>query len=60
MQKVFGGNNVRFRIIVDRVNDARDAAEVEDILNKFVLSIDDIDREDAVVVEFMELLRRRF
>lgn len=60
VQKVFGGNNVRFRIIVDRVNDARDAAEVEDILNKFVLSIDDIDREDAVVVEFMELLRRRF
>ncbi|MDP5170983.1 MAG: hypothetical protein NWR72_12115 [Bacteroidia bacterium] len=60
VQKVFGGNNVRFRIIVDRVNDARDAAEVEDILNKFVLSIDDIDREDAVVQEFVELLRNRF
>lgn len=60
VQKVFGGNNVRFRIIVDRVNDARDANEVEDILNKFVLSIDDLDREDPVVQEFVQLLRNRF
>ncbi len=60
VQKVFAGNNVRFRIIVDRVNDARDAAEVEDILNKFVLSVDDLDREDPVVKEFVALLRNRF
>lgn len=60
VQKVFGGNNVRFRIIVDRVNDARDANEVEDILNKFVLSIEDLDREDQVVQEFVQLLRNRF
>lgn len=60
VQKVFGGNNVRFRIIVDRINDARDANEVEDILNKFVLSIDDLDREDPVVQEFVQMLRNRF
>ncbi len=60
VQKVFNGNNVRFRIIVDRVNDARDANEVEDILNKFVLNIDDLDREDPVVQEFVSLLRNRF
>ena len=60
VQKVFAGNNVRFRIIVDRVNDARDAAEVEDILSKFVLSVDDLDREDPVVKEFVTLLRNRF
>ena len=60
VQKVFEGNNVRFRIIVDKVNNAKNKEEVEDILSKFVLSNDAIDTSDAVVGEFIELLRNRF
>ena len=60
VQKVFDGNNVRFRIIVDKVNNAKNKAEVEDILNKFVLSNDSLDKADGVVSEFIGLLRNRF
>ena len=60
VQKVFEGNNVRFRIIVDKVNNAQNKAEVEDILTKFVLSNDELDKTDAVVTEFLALLRNRF
>ena len=60
VQKVFEGNNVRFRIIVDKVNNAKNKDEVEDILNKFVLSNDAVDTKDEVVLEFIELLRKRF
>ncbi|TAE47444.1 MAG: hypothetical protein EAZ89_17945 [Bacteroidetes bacterium] len=60
VQKVFDGNNVRFRIIVDKVNNARNKEEVEEILNKFVLSSETLNRSDAVVVEFVQLLRERY
>jgi len=60
VQKVFEGNNVRFRIIVDKVNNAQNKAEVEDILSKFVLSNGELDRNDPVVSEFLALLRNRF
>jgi hypothetical protein len=60
VQKVFDGNNVRFRIIVDKINNARNKDEVEDILDKFVFSNNELDKNDAVVSEFIELLRNRF
>ena len=60
VQKVFDGNNVRFRIIVDKINNARSKEEVEDILDKFVLNSDSLDRGDGVVKEFLSLLRNRF
>ncbi|MEZ4772466.1 MAG: hypothetical protein R3D00_04725 [Bacteroidia bacterium] len=60
VQKVFDGNNVRFRIIVDKVNNAKNSEEVEDILDKFVFNNETIDREDIVVAEFISLLRNRF
>ena len=60
VQKVFEGNNVRFRIIVDKINNAGDKQEVDDILNKFVLNNDNIDRQDESVIEFLALMRSRF
>ncbi|MEL6253207.1 MAG: hypothetical protein AAFR87_14445 [Bacteroidota bacterium] len=60
VQKVFEGNNVRFRIIVDKINNSKDKSEVEDILNKFVLSNNNLDHNDSAVGEFITLLRNRF
>ncbi|MEM7659911.1 MAG: hypothetical protein AAF399_27610, partial [Bacteroidota bacterium] len=60
VQKVFDGNNVRFRIIVDKINNAKNKDEVEDILGKFVLNNDRLDQSDKVVDEFIQLLRNRF
>ncbi|MDX1908380.1 MAG: hypothetical protein SF053_15190 [Bacteroidia bacterium] len=60
VQKVFEGNNVRFRIIVDKVNNAQNTQEVEDILQKFVLNNDNLNQQDPIVTEFIELLRNRF
>lgn len=60
VQKVFDGNNVRFRIIVDKVNNAKDAQEVEEILEKFVLSNESLNQQDSVVREFIQLLRNRY
>ncbi len=60
VQKVFGGNNVRFRIIVDKINNSKDANEVEEILTKYVFGNSDINKEDATVKEFAALMRSRF
>ncbi|MEO0897936.1 MAG: hypothetical protein AAFY71_16125 [Bacteroidota bacterium] len=60
VQKVFEGNNVRFRIIVDKVNNANNADEIQDILEKFVLNNDKLNREDDVVKEFIVMLQNRF
>ncbi|MDX2287162.1 MAG: hypothetical protein NW241_23565 [Bacteroidia bacterium] len=60
VQKVFEGNNVRFRIIVDKVNNARNKEEVEEILDKFVLNNSTLNVQDPVAEEFIQLLRNRF
>jgi len=60
VQKVFEGNNVRFRIIVDKVNNASNHNEIDDILQKFVLNNDKLNREDPVVKEFIGMLQKRF
>ena len=60
VQKVFGGNNVRFRIIVDKINNSKDANEVEEILTKYVFGNSEINKEDATVKEFAALMRSRF
>lgn len=57
VQKVFGGNNVRFRIIVDKINNAKSSKEVEEILDKYVFSNTDVSREDETVKEFVKLMR---
>ena len=60
VQKVFEGNNVRFRIIVDKVNNAKTKEEVENIIDRFVFSNEKLDRNDEVVKEFINMLRNRF
>lgn len=57
VQKVFGGNNVRFRIIVDKINNAKSSDEVEEILEKYVFSNSDVNRENETVIEFVKLMR---
>lgn len=57
VQKVFGGNNVRFRIIVDKISNAKSSREVEEILEKYVFSNADVNREDETVKEFINLMR---
>ena len=57
VQKVFGGNNVRFRIIVDKINNAKTTQQVEEILNKYVFSNTDLNRDDETVKEFVKLMR---
>ena len=60
VQRVFTGNNVRFRIIIDKTNNANSRQEVEEIVEKYILSNPDIRAKDPVVEEFLELLRSRF
>jgi|GEM_PF-2167421 len=60
VQQVFGGNNVRFRIIVDKANNATDPEEVEDLISRFILNREDIDLNNRLVKEFIALLRSRF
>ena len=60
VKKVFGGNNVRFRIIVDKINAATTREEVEETLQKFVFTAPEVDQTDAVVEEFVVLMRGRF
>jgi len=59
VQKVFEGNNVRFRIIVDKVNNSKNREEIESIVERFVLSNENINPNDEVVQDFIKLLRSR-
>jgi hypothetical protein len=60
VQKVFDGNNVRFRVIVEKVNNAANKQEVEELVDKYILSNHDLNLDDAIVSEFITLLRNRF
>lgn len=60
VQRVFTGNNVRFRIIIDKANNANVRQEIEEIIEKYILSNPDIREKDPVVEEFLTLLRSRF
>ncbi len=60
VQRVFTGNNVRFRIIIDKANNASVRQEIEEIIEKYILSNPDIREKDPVVDEFLTLLRSRF
>lgn len=60
VQRVFTGNNVRFRIIIDKANSANSREEIEEIVEKYILSNPDIRPKDPVVEEFLEILRSRF
>lgn len=60
VQKVFDGNNVRFRIIVDKVNNSETRDEVNDIIKRFVLNNDKVDQNDQVTKEFVSMLQSRF
>lgn len=60
VQRVFAGNNVRFRIIIDKANNANDKAEIEEIVEKYILSNPDVKEKDPIVEEFIKLLRGRF
>ncbi|MEM6630556.1 MAG: hypothetical protein AAF694_12835 [Bacteroidota bacterium] len=59
VQKVFEGNNVRFRIIVDKVNNSKNRDEVESIIDRFILSNSGLNKSDEVVQEFIKMLRSR-
>ncbi|MBX7243088.1 MAG: hypothetical protein K1X92_15195 [Bacteroidia bacterium] len=60
VQRVFMGNNVRFRIIIDKVNNAHSREEIEEIVDKYILSNTELKSNDSVVEEFIQLLRSRF
>ncbi len=60
VQRVFMGNNVRFRIIIDKVNNAHSREEIEEIVDKYILSNPEVKSNDSVVEEFVQLLRSRF
>lgn len=60
VQKVFSGNSVRFRTIIEKANNARSAEEVEEIINKFVLGNAEVDASLNETQEFLSLLRSRY
>ncbi|MFN0204089.1 MAG: hypothetical protein ACKVTZ_21400 [Bacteroidia bacterium] len=60
MQRVFGGNNVRFHIIIDKVNNAGNRQAIEDIIEKYILNNPDVRPKDPIVDEFIKLLQNRF
>ncbi len=60
VQRVFDGNNVRFRIILDKVNAATTKGEVEEIIMKYITSSEKVNLDDSLVQEFMGILRSRF
>ncbi|MFK7970440.1 MAG: hypothetical protein AB8F95_08740 [Bacteroidia bacterium] len=60
VQKVFGGNHARFRAIIEKVNHAENAGEVNEVLEKYVLNTQQVKGGDPVVDEFASLMRSRY
>lgn len=60
VQKVFEGNNVRFRVIFDKVNSATSRAEIKEIIDRYILPSEKLNPNDPVVQEFMNLLLNQF
>ena len=60
IQKIFKGNNIKFKAVMDKVNESTSAEISQEILEKYVFNSPEIDRNDPVVVEFSEMIKARF
>jgi hypothetical protein len=60
VQKVFSGSSIRFKVLLDKINETNSAAELEALLNQYVFSDTAVSRDDKVTQEFLILVRNRF
>jgi hypothetical protein len=57
ISKVFAGNRNRMTETIKAINQFTDYSEAENYMNTRILNMPEVDREDPVVVEFMQLIK---
>lgn len=60
VQKLFGGSTVKFKVVLDKVNDTTNRAQAEDLLEKYVFNNPDVNADTKIAQEFRDLVNRRF
>ncbi len=60
VQKLFGGSNVRFKNVIDKINEFNTLAEAEAYLAEQVFNKDEININSPLCQEFLQLVRNRF
>lgn len=60
VKAVFNGDSLRFRAVIEKVNGFSNWNEVTDLLERHVLNMAHVNKDDKVVQEFILLLRNRF
>lgn len=59
-QKIFLGNNVMFRAFVQEVNKTETWAQTENLLNEKVILPNNLKTDDALLLEFIQILKNRY
>jgi hypothetical protein len=60
VQKIFGGSSVKFKVVLDKINQTKSAAEARDVLDKYVFNVPEANPQDKISVEFVTLVMNKF
>ena len=60
VQKLFGGQNVKFRVILDKINETQSYKEAEEVMGKYIFNTSNTRRSDKLSQEFIMLVKNRF
>ena len=60
VQKLFGGQSVKFRVVLDKLNETNSYREAEEVMDKYVFNSPSTRRTDKLSQEFIMLVKNRF
>lgn len=60
VQKLFGGSSVKFKVVLDKVNETQNRSEAGELLQKYVFNNPDVNPDTKIAQEFRDLVNRRF
>ena len=60
VQKLFGGQSVKFRVILDKLNQTQSYKDAEEVMEKYIFNAPNTRRSDKLSQEFIMLVKNRF
>ncbi|MCB9234579.1 MAG: hypothetical protein H6581_23185 [Bacteroidia bacterium] len=60
VQKLFGGSSVKFKVVLEKLQEAPNFSEAEGVLNRYVFNNPEVNSETKLAQEFIELVKGQF
>lgn len=60
VQKLFSGQSVKFRVVLDKLNETKSYVEADEVMEKYIFNSPNTRRTDKLSQEFILLVKNRF